>query len=111
MVSNAQIDPVAAKGEVFGIPLVMASCWLSLRAVRRVSVTDAFCAGALAVLHTNSLIDDETLRLSLPASGLSPAHLKCMWTRLMRQQEDPRISSKTASSKGVAYKVLPRRAA
>lgn len=50
MVGNAQIDPVAAKGEIFGIPLVMASCWLALRAVRRVSALDAFWAGALAVL-------------------------------------------------------------
>jgi HD-like signal output (HDOD) protein len=65
------------------------------------------CAGGLAVLHTNSLIDAETLRLSLPAAGMSPAHLKCMWTRLMRQQEDPRISSRAMASS----KVLPRRAA
>jgi HD-like signal output (HDOD) protein len=50
------------------------------------------CAGALAVLHTNSLIDDATVRLSLPPSGLSPAHLKCMWTRLLNKQEDPRVS-------------------
>ena len=50
LVSNAQIDPVAAKGELFGIPLVMASCWLSLRAVRRMSATDAFWAGFLAML-------------------------------------------------------------
>jgi hypothetical protein len=50
LVSNAQIDSVAAKGELFGIPLVMASCWLSLRAVRRVSASDAFWAGFLAML-------------------------------------------------------------
>ncbi|CUR61048.1 membrane hypothetical protein [metagenome] len=50
LVSNAQIDPVAAKGEVFGIPLVLASCWLSLRAVRRLVAADAFWAGCLAVL-------------------------------------------------------------
>lgn len=50
LVGNAQIDAVAAKGELFGIPLVMASCWLSLRAVRRVSPTDAFAAGLLAML-------------------------------------------------------------
>lgn len=50
LVSNAQIDPVAAKGELFGIPLVMASCWLSLRAVRRISAGDAFWAGFLAML-------------------------------------------------------------
>jgi hypothetical protein len=50
LVSNAQIDPVAAKGELFGIPLVMASCWLSLRAVRRTSASDAFWAGLLAML-------------------------------------------------------------
>ena len=50
LVSNAQIDPVGAKGELFGIPLVMASCWLSLRAVRRMSAGDAFWAGLLAML-------------------------------------------------------------
>ncbi|RYB91289.1 hypothetical protein EUA06_08125 [Nocardioides glacieisoli] len=50
LVSNAQIDPVAAKGELLGIPLVMLSCWLSLRAVRRISAGDAFWAGFLAML-------------------------------------------------------------
>jgi HD-like signal output (HDOD) protein len=51
------------------------------------------CAGALAVLHTNSIIDDTTVRLSLPEAGLSPAHLKCMWTRLLQKhQEDPRLA-------------------
>src|SRR5262249_17869543 len=48
------------------------------------------CAGALAVLHGNSLIDAATVRQSLPEAGLSLAHLKCMWTRLMQKQEDPR---------------------
>ncbi|WP_090969346.1 hypothetical protein [Nocardioides exalbidus] len=50
MVGNAQIDAVAAKGELFGLPLVMGSCWLALRAVRRVSAADAFWAGLLAML-------------------------------------------------------------
>jgi HD-like signal output (HDOD) protein len=50
------------------------------------------CAGALAVLHTNSIINDATVRLSLPEAGLSPAHLKCMWTRLLNKQEDPRTA-------------------
>jgi HD-like signal output (HDOD) protein len=50
------------------------------------------CAGALAVLHTNGLIDDTTLRQSLPQAGLTPAHLKCMWTRLLAKHEDPRLS-------------------
>jgi HD-like signal output (HDOD) protein len=50
------------------------------------------CAGALAVLHTNSIIDDATVRLSLPEAGLSPAHLKCMWTRLLHKHEDPRTA-------------------
>jgi HD-like signal output (HDOD) protein len=50
------------------------------------------CAGALAVLHTNSLINDATVRLSLPDAGLSPAHLKCMWIRLLQKQEDPRLA-------------------
>ena len=50
LVSNAEIDPVAAKGELFGIPLVMAACWHSLRAVRRLSPGEAFLAGVLAML-------------------------------------------------------------
>ncbi len=45
-------------------------------------------AGALAVLRTNSLIDDATMKLSLPASGLSPAHVKCLWKRLLNTEED-----------------------
>ena len=53
------------------------------------------CAGALAVLHTNSVIDDATVRLSLPEAGLSPAHLKCMWTRLLQKHEDPRLQKAT----------------
>ena len=51
------------------------------------------CAGALAVLHTNSVIDEATVRLSLPEAGLSPAHLKIMWTRLLTNQEDPRVAN------------------
>jgi hypothetical protein len=50
MVANAQIDAPAAKGELFGLPLVMGACWLALRAVRRVSAADAFWAGLLAML-------------------------------------------------------------
>ena len=50
LVTNAQIEPVAAKGELFGIPVVLGSCWLALRAVRRVSASDAFVAGLLASL-------------------------------------------------------------
>jgi HD-like signal output (HDOD) protein len=55
------------------------------------------CAGALAVLHTNAIIDDATVRLSLPEAGLSPSHLKCMWTRLLQQQEDPRMVRRKVS--------------
>jgi len=55
------------------------------------------CAGALAVLHTNSIIDDATVRLSLPEAGLSPSHLKCMWTRLLQKHEDPRTPRKKAA--------------
>ncbi|MBC2934784.1 hypothetical protein [Nocardioides sp. zg-1228] len=50
LVSNADIDPAGAKGELFGIPLVMGSCWLALRAARRGSGRDAFLAGLLAML-------------------------------------------------------------
>ncbi len=50
-------------------------------------------AGALAVLHANAVVDDATVRLSLPESGLSPAHLKIMWARLLSSQEDPRVTN------------------
>jgi HD-like signal output (HDOD) protein len=50
------------------------------------------CAGALAVLHSNSIIDDATVKISLPEAGLSPAHLKCMWSRLLSKPEDPRAA-------------------
>ncbi len=52
------------------------------------------CAGALAVLHSNAVIDEPTLKLSLPDGGLSPPHLRCMWTRLLHKQEDPRTASR-----------------
>ena len=51
------------------------------------------CAGALAVLHTNSVVDDATVRQSLPEAGLSPPHLKLMWTRLLQTHEDPRTKA------------------
>jgi hypothetical protein len=54
-------------------------------------------AGALAVLHTNSIVDDATVRLSLPESGMSPAHLKCMWSRLLNELEDPRLVRRKAA--------------
>lgn len=54
-------------------------------------------AGALAVLHTNSIINAESVRISLPPSGLSPPHLECMLTRLLRPHEDPRTTVKVAS--------------
>jgi HD-like signal output (HDOD) protein len=57
------------------------------------------CAGALAVLHTNSIIDDATVRLSLPDAGLSPSHLKCMWTRLLQKHEDPRTARRNSAPK------------
>ena len=52
------------------------------------------CAGALAVLRTNSVIDDGTARLSLPEAGLSPAHLKCMWKRLLDKPEDSKATGR-----------------
>ncbi|MGA8097001.1 MAG: HDOD domain-containing protein [Steroidobacteraceae bacterium] len=57
-------------------------------------------AGALAVLHTNSIISDASVRVSLPPSGLSPAHLEFMLTRLLRAHEDPRTRAKAASGSG-----------
>jgi HD-like signal output (HDOD) protein len=55
------------------------------------------CAGALAVLHTNGVIDDATVRQSLPEAGLSPPHLKLMWTRLLQRHEDPRTKAARGS--------------
>lgn len=58
-------------------------------------------AGALAVLHANSIITDASLRASLPPSGLSPAHLESMLKRLLRPHEDPRtLASQAASTRG-----------
>ncbi|HVC30203.1 MAG TPA: hypothetical protein VND24_03380, partial [Steroidobacteraceae bacterium] len=48
------------------------------------------CAGALAVLHATSLINAESVSVSLPPSGLSPAHFESMLKRLLRAHEDPR---------------------
>jgi HD-like signal output (HDOD) protein len=45
-------------------------------------------AGALAVLRTNKRIDDATARQSLPDGGMSAAHLKCMWKRLLDKPEE-----------------------
>ncbi|HWF97771.1 MAG TPA: HDOD domain-containing protein [Steroidobacteraceae bacterium] len=54
-------------------------------------------AGALAVLHTNSIVNAESVRASLPPSGLSPAHLESMLKRLLRPHEDPRTAAEAAS--------------
>ena len=54
-------------------------------------------AGALAVLHSNAIINDASVRISLPSSGLSPAHLDCMLARLLRPHQDPRTEGKAAS--------------
>jgi HD-like signal output (HDOD) protein len=55
-------------------------------------------AGALAVLHANSIITDASLRASLPASGLSPPHLESMVKRLLRPHEDPRALASQVTS-------------
>jgi HD-like signal output (HDOD) protein len=46
------------------------------------------CAGALAVLRTNKVIDEAIARQSLPDGGMSAAHLKCMWRRLLDKPEE-----------------------
>jgi HD-like signal output (HDOD) protein len=58
------------------------------------SLRFARLAGALAVLHSNSVIDEAGLRISLPSSGLAPAHLESLLTRLLRAHADPRTASK-----------------
>jgi hypothetical protein len=57
-------------------------------------------AGALAVLHGNSIIDEASLRASLPPSGLSRAHLESMVKRLLRPHEDPRTRASQAGATG-----------
>lgn len=54
-------------------------------------------AGALAVLHANSIIDAESLAQSLPPSGLAPAHLASLLKRLLRPHEDPRTIGRESS--------------
>jgi HD-like signal output (HDOD) protein len=54
-------------------------------------------AGALAVLHTNSIISGASVRMSLPVSGLSATHLEYMLTRLLRPHDDPRTRDKAVS--------------
>lgn len=50
LTSHAAIDPVSAKGEILGLPVVMASCWLAINALMRRSAPHAAAAGAVAVL-------------------------------------------------------------
>lgn len=50
-------------------------------------------AGALAVLHSNSIINADSVKASLPSSGLSSAHLDCMLARLLRPHADPRTAA------------------
>ena len=44
-------------------------------------------------MHTNAIIDDTTVRFSLPEAGLSPSHMKCMWSRLLNEFEEPRLAA------------------
>jgi HD-like signal output (HDOD) protein len=53
-------------------------------------------AGALAVLHGNSIIDAESVRMSLPPCGLSPVHFESLLKRLLRPHEDPRTLAGSA---------------
>jgi hypothetical protein len=50
LISNAGFDVVTAKGEHLGIPLVMGSCLLALRALERPSAALAFASGLVAML-------------------------------------------------------------
>ncbi|WP_164477998.1 ArnT family glycosyltransferase [Nocardioides pantholopis] len=48
MTTNTLIDAVAVKGELLGLPFVMAACWLSLAALQRRSAPLALLAGLCA---------------------------------------------------------------
>lgn len=50
LTSHAAIDAVAVKGELLGLPLLMAACWCTVVALRRTSPRWAAAAGLLAVL-------------------------------------------------------------
>lgn len=57
--ANPMIDPVDVKGELLGLPFVMAGCWLALAALRRESAWVATLAGlsaSLAVGFKQSLL-------------------------------------------------------
>ena len=56
-------------------------------------------AGALAVLHGNACIDRETVRLSLPRSGLSAAHTETLLGKLLQPFQDPRTAATTAAAR------------
>lgn len=49
LVGSAAIEPIIAKGEVLGIPLVVTALWLTLVGVRRSAGAPAFLAGVLAM--------------------------------------------------------------
>jgi hypothetical protein len=66
------------------------------------------CAGALAVLRTNSVIDDATARLSLPDGGMSPAHLKCMWRRLLDKPEESKSTGRMVARRRTPAERVPR---
>jgi HD-like signal output (HDOD) protein len=82
-------EMLAALEEQMAAPEPATALGRSLRFGRR--------AGALAVLHANSIINAESVRASLPPSGLSPAHLESMLKRLLSAHEDPRTAAKAAS--------------
>ena len=56
-------------------------------------------AGALAVLHGNACIDRETVRLSLPRSGLSAAHNETLLGKLLQPFQDPRTAATPAAAR------------
>jgi hypothetical protein len=54
-------------------------------------------AGALAVLHSSAIIDAQSVKSSLPPSGLSVSHFEHMLARLLRAHEDPRTAARASS--------------
>ena len=55
-------------------------------------------AGALALLYGNSLIDDTTVKESLPETGQWPRHLDRILTRLLYQPTDPDTTARSRSA-------------
>ena len=69
-------------------------------AARRLGVAASSVTRRIDRLETQlgiRLLHRTTHALRPTEAGLSPAHLKCMWSRLLGELEDPRLARKKAA--------------